>query len=70
MVSQIDEAVGCGDNQTAAALRDQRVGLATEARQAADDAAAMLKALSTVGALVYNLCADLVGGIELTLSER
>lgn len=27
-------------------------------------------ALSTVGALVYNLCAELVGGIELTLSER
>lgn len=27
-------------------------------------------ALSTVGSLVYNLCADLVGGIELTLSER
>ena len=50
LVSQIDEAVGRGDNQTAAALRDQRVGLATEARQAADDAAAMLKALSTVGA--------------------
>jgi len=49
LVSQIDEAVGRGDNQTAAALRDQRVGLATEARQAADDAAAMLKALSTVG---------------------
>ncbi|WP_375498045.1 DUF3566 domain-containing protein [uncultured Jatrophihabitans sp.] len=27
-------------------------------------------ALSTVGSLVYNLCADLVGGIEITLSER
>lgn len=27
-------------------------------------------ALSTVGSIVYNLCADLVGGIELTLSER
>lgn len=27
-------------------------------------------ALTTVGSLVYNLCADLVGGIELTLSER
>jgi hypothetical protein len=27
-------------------------------------------ALSTVGAVVYNLCADLVGGIEVTLSER
>jgi len=26
-------------------------------------------ALSTVGSVVYNLCADLVGGIELTLSE-
>ena len=27
-------------------------------------------ALSTIGAVVYNLCADLVGGIEITLSER
>jgi transmembrane protein DUF3566 len=27
-------------------------------------------ALSTVGSVVYNLCADLVGGIEVTLSER
>jgi len=27
-------------------------------------------ALTTVGAVVYNLCADLVGGIEITLSER
>lgn len=27
-------------------------------------------ALSTVGTLIYNLCADLVGGVELTLSER
>lgn len=26
-------------------------------------------ALSTVGSVVYNLCADLVGGIEITLSE-
>ncbi|GAB2481050.1 DUF3566 domain-containing protein [Jatrophihabitans fulvus] len=27
-------------------------------------------ALTTVGSIVYNLCADLVGGIEVTLSER
>jgi hypothetical protein len=27
-------------------------------------------ALSTVGAMIYNLCADLVGGVEVTLSER
>jgi len=27
-------------------------------------------ALATIGAMVYNLCADLVGGIEVTLSER
>jgi hypothetical protein len=26
--------------------------------------------LSTIGSVVYNLCADLVGGIEVTLSER
>ena len=49
LVSQIAEAVSRGDTQTAAALRDQRVGLATEARQAADDASAMKKALTGVG---------------------
>ncbi|HEX2902845.1 MAG TPA: DUF3566 domain-containing protein [Jatrophihabitans sp.] len=27
-------------------------------------------ALSTIGAMVYNLCADLVGGVEVTLAER
>ncbi|HSY14622.1 MAG TPA: DUF3566 domain-containing protein [Jatrophihabitantaceae bacterium] len=27
-------------------------------------------ALTTLGSVVYNLCADLVGGIEVTLSER
>ena len=27
-------------------------------------------ALSTIGSIVYNLCADLVGGVEVTLSER
>ncbi len=27
-------------------------------------------ALSTIGSIVYNLCADLVGGVELTLTER
>jgi Transmembrane domain of unknown function (DUF3566) len=26
--------------------------------------------LSTIGSIVYNLCSDLVGGIEVTLSER
>jgi hypothetical protein len=27
-------------------------------------------AMATIGAMVYNLCADLVGGAEVTLSER
>src|SRR5579875_1105662 len=27
-------------------------------------------ALSTIGSVIYNLCADLVGGVEITLSER
>ncbi|HEX8079923.1 MAG TPA: DUF3566 domain-containing protein [Jatrophihabitans sp.] len=27
-------------------------------------------AMSTIGAMIYNLCADLVGGVEVTLSER
>ncbi|HEV2888071.1 MAG TPA: DUF3566 domain-containing protein [Jatrophihabitans sp.] len=27
-------------------------------------------ALTTIGAMIYNLCADLVGGVEVTLSER
>lgn len=31
--------------------------------------AVLFVALSTLGAFVYNLCADLVGGVEVTLSE-
>jgi hypothetical protein len=30
----------------------------------------LVTALATLGAFIYNVCADLVGGIELTLSER
>jgi hypothetical protein len=30
----------------------------------------LFTALATVGSFVYNLCSDLVGGVELTLSER
>ena len=32
--------------------------------------AVLFIALTTVGSVVYNLCADLVGGVEVTLSER
>jgi hypothetical protein len=32
--------------------------------------AVLLTALSTIGAVVYNLCSDLVGGLEVTLAER
>jgi hypothetical protein len=30
----------------------------------------LLTALCTVGTFIYNLCSDLVGVLELTLSER
>ena len=30
----------------------------------------LLIAMTTIGSMVYNLCADLVGGAEVTLSER
>jgi hypothetical protein len=30
----------------------------------------LLTALATLGAFIYNLVADLVGGVEVTLSER
>ena len=30
----------------------------------------LMTALCTIGAVVYNLCSDLVGGVEVTLSER
>ena len=32
--------------------------------------AVLFIALATIGSVVYNLCADLVGGMEVTLSER
>jgi len=30
----------------------------------------LMTALFTVGTFIYNLCSDLVGGLEITLSER
>jgi hypothetical protein len=30
----------------------------------------LFTALATLGAFVYNVCADLAGGIEVTLAER
>ena len=30
----------------------------------------LMTALATVGSFIYNICADLVGGIEVTLAER
>ena len=30
----------------------------------------LFTALATLGAFIYNVCADLVGGIELTLAEK
>lgn len=30
----------------------------------------LFTALATLGAFIYNVCADLVGGVELTLAER
>ena len=30
----------------------------------------IITAISTLGAFLYNLCSDIVGGIELTLAER
>ncbi|MBB6038453.1 hypothetical protein HNR73_006336 [Phytomonospora endophytica] len=30
----------------------------------------LFTAMATLGAFIYNVCADLVGGIELTLSEK
>ena len=30
----------------------------------------LMTALCTVGTFIYNLCSDLVGGLEVTLSER
>ena len=30
----------------------------------------LFTALATLGAFIYNVCADLVGGVELTLAEN
>jgi len=30
----------------------------------------LFTALATIGAFIYNLCSDLVGGVEVTLADR
>jgi len=30
----------------------------------------LITALGTLGSFIYNVCADLVGGIEVTLAEK
>jgi hypothetical protein len=31
--------------------------------------AVLITALTTVGAYIYNICADLVGGVEITIAD-
>ena len=30
----------------------------------------LLTAMATIGAFIYNLCTDIVGGVEVTLADR
>lgn len=59
-----------GEGDTAAAFKITAKGVIGTSVLLGAVNMVLFTALMTLGAFVYNVCADLVGGIELTLSEK
>lgn len=68
VVSSINELVGEVTGETAALLTTSRLVGGAAVLGAVN--VVLLTLLATLGAVLYNLCASLTGGIELTLGER
>jgi hypothetical protein len=68
--SSLTEMISAGGGRTDNALRITARGVILSSALIGLVNVVLFTALATLGAFVYNVCADLVGGIELTLAER
>ncbi|MBY8873557.1 DUF3566 domain-containing protein [Micromonospora sp. PLK6-60] len=68
--SSLTDLVNAGGGQGTSGFRVTAKGVILTSALVGLVNVVLFTALATLGAFVYNVCADLVGGIELTLAER
>lgn len=68
--SSLTDLINAGSSQNSGTFRITAKGVILTSALIGLINVVLFTALATLGAFVYNVCADLVGGIELTLAER
>ncbi|GAA4677887.1 hypothetical protein GCM10023263_11150 [Phytohabitans rumicis] len=68
--SSLADLVNAGGGETASTFRITAKGVIGTSALIGAVNVVLFTALATLGAFIYNVCADLVGGVELTLAER
>ena len=66
----LGELLNAGGNSGRAAFKVNAWGIIGTSMLIGAVNVVLFTALATLGAFIYNVCADLVGGVELTLAER
>jgi len=69
-LSELVNASGGPDSATSSGFRITAWGVIGTSMLIGAVNVVLFTALATLGAFIYNVCADLVGGVELTLAER
>jgi hypothetical protein len=68
--SSLTDLVSAGGSDGASTFRITAKGVIGTSALIGAVNVVLFTALATLGAFIYNVCADLVGGVELTLAER
>jgi hypothetical protein len=68
--TSLTDLISAGGGQGASSLKITAQGVILTSALLGLVNVVLFTALATLGAFIYNVCADLVGGIELTLAER